>query len=75
MEEIDILSNKIIGLAIEVHRSLVPGFLESVYRQCLAYELSKNDIEFVVEHQIPVKYKKVKIDCGFRADIIVAKSI
>jgi len=75
MEEIDKLSNKIIGLAIEVHRNLGPGLLESVYHQCLTYELSKNNIEFVSEHQIPVKYKEVKIDCGFRADIIVAKSI
>jgi len=74
-EKIDILSNKIIGLAIEVHRNLGPGLLESVYQQCLAYELSKNDIEFVVEHQIPVKYKEMRIDCGFRADLIVAENI
>ena len=75
MEEIDRLSNKVIGLAIEVHRNLGPGLLESVYQQCLAYELSKNNIEFVSEHQIPVTYKEVNIDCGFRADLIVADSI
>ena len=75
MGEIDKLSNKVIGLAIEVHRNLGPGLLESVYQQCLAYELSKNNIEFVSEHNIPVKYKEVNIDCGFRADIIVAGNI
>jgi len=75
MDEIDKLSNKVIGLAIEVHRNLGPGLLESVYQQCLAYELSKNNIEFVSEHNIPVKYKEVNIDCGFRADIIVAGNI
>ena len=75
MNEIDKLSNKVIGLAIEVHRNLGPGLLESAYQQCLAYELSTNNIEFVSEHNIPVKYKEVNIDCGFRADIIVADNV
>ena len=75
LEKIDKLSNKIIGLAIEVHRHLGPGLLESVYQQCLAYELSKNGIDFVMEQPIPIKYKEINIDCGFRADIIVEKGI
>lgn len=75
LKEIDELSNRMIGLAIDVHRYLGPGLLESVYQQCLAYELSTNNIEFVLEHPIPVKYKEIKIDCAFRADLIVAKSI
>lgn len=69
------LSNKIIGLAIEVHQNLGSGLLESVYQQCLAYELSTHNIEFVLEHPIPVKYKEINIDCAFRADMIVENSI
>ena len=75
MEEINKLSNKISGCAIEVHKNLGPGLLESVYQQCLDYELSKTQIDFVLEQQIPVKHKEVNIDCGFRADIIVENSI
>lgn len=75
MSEIDALSNKIIGVALEAHRNLGPGLLESAYQQCLAYELSANNIEFVLEHPIPVKYKEINIDCAFRADLIIANSI
>lgn len=72
MDEINALSNKIIGLAIEVHRHLGPGLLESAYQQCLAYELSANGIEFVLEQPILLKYKNINVDCAFRADIVVA---
>lgn len=69
------LSNQIIGLAIEVHRNLGPGLLESVYQQCLTYEFNKSNIEFEMEKNIPIKYKNVLIDCAFRADFIVSNSI
>jgi GxxExxY protein len=59
MKTIDELSNKIIGLAIEVHRNLGPGLLESVYQHSLAYELSTHHIDFVLEQPIPVKYKEI----------------
>jgi len=62
LKEIDELSHKIIGLAIEVHRNLGPGLLESAYQQCLAYELNSNGINFVREHPIFVRYKGVNID-------------
>ena len=62
-------------MAIEVHRNLGPGLLESVYQQCLAYELSKANIKFEMEKAIPIKYKKVNIDCAFRADFIVDNKI
>ena len=75
LNEINQLSHKLIGCAIEVHRHFGPGLLESAYQQCLAYELSANDIEFVMEQPIVVKYKKINIDCAFRADFIIAKSI
>lgn len=75
MIQIDKISNRIIGSAIEIHRNLGPGLLETAYQQCLAYELGSNDIEFCLERPIPLKYKNVVIDCAFRADIIVANSI
>ena len=75
MNDIDKLSNKIIGLAIDVYRNLGPGLLESVYQQCLAYELSKANIKFEMEKSIPIKYKNVKIDCAFRSDFIVENNI
>ena len=75
LNKVNALSNKIIGLAIEVHRNLGPGLLEATYQQCLAYELSTNGINFVLEHPIPLKYKDINIDCSFRADVIVADCI
>jgi len=69
------LSKKVIGCAIEVHRELGAGLLESTYQQCLAYELSKNSISFVMEKEIPVKYKDVKIDCGYRIDLVIENSL
>ena len=69
--EFDELSNRVIGCAIEVHRELGPGLLESTYEQCLAHELSKNDISFKLQHPLPVIYKSVRIDCGYRVDLLV----
>ena len=69
------LSQLVIGCAIEVHRVLGPGLLESTYEQCLARELSLNNIEFVTQHPLPVEYKGVRIDCGYRVDVLVANEI
>ena len=66
--EFEELSNRVIGCAIEVHRCLGPGLLESVYTQCLARELTDARIGFEKEKPIAVVYKKVQIDCGFRVD-------
>ena len=60
----DQLSNKVIGLALEVHKELGPGLLESAYKQCLAYELSKSGIRFQQEVYLPVTYKDMQISCG-----------
>ena len=65
------LSNRIIGCAIEVHRELGPGLLESTYEQCLAHELSLNGIGFKLQHPLPVKFKGVCLDCGYRVDVLV----
>lgn len=69
--ELNDLSGAIIGAAIEVHRRLGPGLLESAYRVCLAYELRKRGFDVVEERPIPVVYDEVKLECGFRADLIV----
>ena len=67
----DPFTGKVIGCAIEVHRLLGPGLLESTYQQCLAHELHLNGIAFNLEHPLPVEYKGIKLDCGYRIDILV----
>ena len=67
----DDLSNKVIGSAIEVHRELGPGLLESTYEQCLAYELNRARIPFRLQVELPVQYKQIKLDCGYRIDLLV----
>ena len=69
--EFDDLSNRVIGCAIEVHRALGPGLLESAYEQCLAHELKRNDIQFRLQHSQPVKYKGIQLDCGYRIDVLI----
>ncbi|VVB85053.1 PD-(D/E)XK nuclease superfamily protein [uncultured archaeon] len=69
------LSNKTVGAAIEVHRTLGPGLLESTYEECLCHELSLNQIPFERQAQMPVVYKEVRLDCGYRIDIIVDKKV
>ena len=66
----DELSNKIIGCAIEVHRELGPGLLESTYEQCLAYELNQAKIPFKLQVELPVDYKQIRLDCGYRIDLL-----
>jgi len=69
--EFDELSNRVIGCALEVHRVLGPGLLESTYEQCLAHELSLAGISFKLQFPLPVKYKGIKLDCGYRIDLFV----
>ena len=69
--EFDNLSNRVLGCAIEVHRELGPGLLESTYEQCLAYELNKAGIPFKIQQPIRVSYKEIKLDCGYRVDLFV----
>ena len=65
------LSNKIIGCAIEVHRTIGPGLLESSYQHCLAQELKINNIKFQTEKPLHLNYKGVDLDCGYRIDFLV----
>lgn len=69
------LGVKIIECAIEVHRTLRPGLLESAYEQCLARELSLNGITFELQKPLPIEYKGVLLDCGYRLDVVVANEI
>lgn len=73
--EINELTEKIIGCAIEVHKRLGPGLLESAYEECLAFELKSAG--FSVERQIPVPvvYKDIKLEYGYRIDILVEKTV
>ena len=73
--EFDELSRNVIGCAIEVHRNLGPGLLESTYRQCLACELSHADIAFQMEVPLPVRYKGLLLDCGYRIDLLIRRDL
>ena len=73
--EFDELSNRVIGCAIEVHRELGPGLLESTYEQCFAHELKLGGITFQLQYPQPVQYKGIRIDCGYRIDILVENDL
>jgi GxxExxY protein len=71
----DPLIPEIIGAAIEVHKQIGPGLLESVYEHCLCHELFTKSIEFKRQVPIPILYKGVKLNCGFRADLLIQDKI
>lgn len=71
----DELSKNIIGAAIEVHRNLGPGLLESAYEKCLCYELASKRISFERQKNLPITYKDIHLDCGYRIDILVEKLV
>ena len=69
--EFDALSNQVIGCAIEVHRELGPGLLESTYEQCLAIEHDQAGLEYKRQPPLPVQYKGRLLECGYRIDMLV----
>jgi GxxExxY protein len=73
--EFDNLSNRVIGCAIEVHRILGPGLLESTYEQCLARVLHLAGVGFKLQWPLPVEYKGTRLDCGYRVDVLVEESL
>ena len=75
MEELNKITEAIIGAAIEVHRNLGPGLLESAYRECLRYELLQRGYEAIQEVPLPLIYKDVKLDCGYRLDLLVNDAV
>jgi GxxExxY protein len=75
MKDYDDLSGKIIGCAIEVHRNLGPGLMESAYEKCLSFELSSNNIQHSVQKPLPVKYKHIDLDCEYRIDLLIENKL
>lgn len=75
MKDIEEIARTIVHSAIKIHKALGPGLLESVYQKCLTYELEKSGLKVVCELPLPVKYEEVKIDIGFRIDMIVEDKI
>ena len=71
----DALTEQIIGAAIEVHRALGPGLLESAYEECLCVELGLRDIRFRSQVELPVVYKEHRVDGGYRLDLVVEDSV
>lgn len=69
------VTREVIGAAIEVHRALGPGLLESAYEQCLCRELTLRHVPFVRQLPLPVEYKGVKVDCSYRLDFLVDSSV
>jgi GxxExxY protein len=73
--KINDLTGSVIGSAVEVHRALGPGLLESVYEKCLCHELTLQGIHFERQQPLPVKFKGVMLDCGYRLDLIVSDAV
>lgn len=69
------LTDTIIGSAIEVHRTVGPGLLESAYRRCLFHEISTRGLQVETEIPIPLTYKGIELDCGYRLDLLVEKRV
>ena len=73
--EINKLTGEVIGAAIEVHKSLGPGLLESAYEECLCHELDLRKIAYERQKALPVEYKGVRLDCGYRLDVVVGDKL
>ena len=75
MQELNKITDAIIGYAIEIHKQLGPGLLESAYRECLFYELKNNGFDVRREIPMPIIYKEIKLDHGYRIDLLVEDKI
>jgi len=69
------ITQRIIGCAIEVHKKLGPGLLESAYEECLAFELTRAGLNIKRQQPTPIIYKEIKLNCGYRIDILVENSV
>ena len=74
-EELNRITESIIGGAIEVHRALGPGLLESAYEACLVFELAQRGLKVEQQKPLPVIYREVTLDCGYRIDLLVEKKV
>jgi len=73
--DINQLTGDVIGAAIEVHKILGPGLLESTYEECLCHEFELRKIPYERQKELPIEYKDIKLDCGYRLDIVVANRL
>jgi GxxExxY protein len=71
----DDITEKIIGCAIKIHKALGPGLLESAYEECLCYELSKVGLNVERQKALPLVYEEIKLDCGYRVDVLVENKV
>jgi GxxExxY protein len=69
------IANKIIGVAIEIHKALGPGLLESAYKECMYYKIGKSGLHVEKEKPMPLIFEEVKLDCGYRIDLLVEKKL
>ena len=74
-DDLNKLTGEVIGAAIEVHKVLGPGLLESVYEKCLCRELELRDVPHERQKDLPVKYKGIELDCGYRMDIVMPNEL
>jgi GxxExxY protein len=74
-DQLDQITRRIIGAAIEVHKAVGPGLLESAYQACLAYEVRQRGLKAEEQVPLPVLYKDVRLDCGYRMDLLVEDSV
>ena len=75
MQELNKITEKIINGAISVHRELGPGLLESAYGACLVYELASQNLKIERQKTLPLRYRGIQLDCGYRLDLLVEESI
>ena len=75
MVSVNEVTQTVIGAGIEVHRALGPGLLESAYEECLCRELNLRQVQFERQHHLPVDYKGIRLDCGYRLDLLVANTV
>ena len=73
--EINMITQSVIGAAIEVHRALGPGLLESAYEECLCFELDLRKVPYEKQKSLPVVYKGRTLDCGYRLDLLVEDAV
>ena len=73
--DINTLTGEVIGAAIEVHKNLGPGLLESAYEECLCHEFDLRRLSYERQKELPIEYKGAKLDCGYRLDVVVAQSL
>ena len=73
--DVNTLSNKVIGMAIEVHKALGPGLLESAYCECLRYEIYNYGLSVEIQKPLPIVYKNIKLEHGYRLDLLVENKL